>query len=264
MGVISLSSTDLAVTGLLVLALALTSTITREALARSILIAAFRTTVQLLLIGMVLKALFESVHPGFLALIALIMLIMAGREAAARQKYRFKGLWGIGVGTSSMFVSSFTLTVFALNVIIGVEPWYNPQYAIPLLGMMFGNTMSGISLSINHLTQSSWQGRAVIEARLILGSDWKEAISEIRKESIRIGLIPIINAMAAAGIVSLPGMMTGQILAGIPPLEAVKYQIMIMFLITAGTGFGIFTAVWIGCRRLFDHRQRLRLDRLKP
>ena len=69
--------------------------------------------------------------------------------------------------------------------------------------------------------------------------------------------------MAAAGIVSLPGMMTGQILAGSPPVEAVKYQIMIMFLIASGTGFGIFTAVWIGCRRLFDHRQRLRLDRLK-
>jgi putative ABC transport system permease protein len=263
MNIISLTTGDLAITGLLVIALALTSFFTRSGLGWSILIAAFRTTVQLLLIGMVLKALFAHVHIGFITLITFIMLLMAGREVAARQKYRFTGWWGPGVGTASMFISSFTLTLFALHIIVGVEPWYNPQYAIPLLGMMLGNTMSGVTLSINHLTQSSWQRHALIEARLILGSDWKEAISEIQKESIRIGMIPIINAMAAAGVVSLPGMMTGQILSGTPPLEAVKYQIMIMFLIAAGTGFGIITAVWIGCRRLFDNRQRLRLDRLK-
>ena len=73
----------------------------------------------------------------------------------------------------------------------------------------------------------------------------------------------MINAMAAAGIVSLPGMMTGQILAGNPPMEAVKYQILVMFLITAGTGFGTLSAVWLGSKRLFDERQRLRLDRLR-
>jgi putative ABC transport system permease protein len=76
-------------------------------------------------------------------------------------------------------------------------------------------------------------------------------------------LIPIVSAMAAAGIVSLPGMMTGQILAGNPPMEAVKYQILIMFSIAAATGFGTLAAVWLGARRLFDERQRLRLDRLR-
>ena len=82
------------------------------------------------------------------------------------------------------------------------------------------------------------------------------------RSSVRIGMIPMINAMAAAGIVSLPGMMTGQILSGTEPLEAVKYQILIMFLITAGTGFSAIIATWIGARRLFDDRQRLRLERL--
>jgi putative ABC transport system permease protein len=84
----------------------------------------------------------------------------------------------------------------------------------------------------------------------------------MRSESIRSGMIPIINAMAAAGIVSLPGMMTGQMISGTIPLEAVKYQIMIMFLIAAGTGFGTVCAVWVGARYLFDERERLRLDRL--
>ncbi|MBI5062443.1 MAG: ABC transporter permease, partial [Desulfatitalea sp.] len=96
-----------------------------------------------------------------------------------------------------------------------------------------------------------------------LGEAWNQAIETLRRESIRGGLIPIINSMAAAGLVSLPGMMTGQILGGNPPMEAVKYQILIMFLIAGGTGLGTVAAVWLGSRRLFDERQRLRLDRLK-
>lgn len=181
----------------------------------------------------------------------------------SRQKYRIRGWWGFGLGTLSMFVSSFSITLIALNVIVNVDPWYTPQYAIPMLGMMLGNTMNGISLGQDRLNQSAWQQRAVIEARLMLGWTWSRAISDIRQDSIRTGLMPIINAMAAAGIVSLPGMMTGQILAGSPPMEAVKYQILIMFLITAGTGFGTFVAVWFGSRHLFDERERLRLDRLQ-
>ena len=88
------------------------------------------------------------------------------------------------------------------------------------------------------------------------------AVGEIRRDAVRSGLIPVINAMAAAGIVSLPGMMTGQILAGTPPAIAVKYQILIMFVIAVGTGFGTLAAVSAGARRLFDARERLRLDRL--
>jgi putative ABC transport system permease protein len=97
----------------------------------------------------------------------------------------------------------------------------------------------------------------------MLGQDARTAITSIRRDSARAGMIPIINAMAAAGVVSLPGMMTGQILAGSPPMEAVKYQILIMFLIATGTGFGTLTALHLGSKRLFDHRQRLRLDRLR-
>jgi putative ABC transport system permease protein len=80
---------------------------------------------------------------------------------------------------------------------------------------------------------------------------------------MRAGMIPTLNAMAAAGIVSLPGMMTGQILAGTPPVEAVKYQILIMCLIMGATTAGTALAVQVACRRLFDPRERLRLDRLK-
>ena len=97
----------------------------------------------------------------------------------------------------------------------------------------------------------------------LLGQTREEATSDLRRESVRTGMVPILNAMAAAGIVSLPGMMTGQILAGSPPAEAVKYQILIMFLIAAGTGFGVLFSIWLTARRLFDDRHRLRLDRLR-
>ena len=164
-----------------------------------------------------------------------------------------------------MFVSSFLITIVALVLIVKVDPWYTPQYAIPMLGMLLGNTMNGIALGMDRLIQTAWQQRFIIEQRLMLGQRSSEAIRDIRHDSMRAGMIPIINAMAAAGIVSLPGMMTGQILAGSLPIEAVKYQILIMFLITAGTGFGVITVLHLISKRMFDDRQRLRFDQLlKP
>ncbi len=262
MNIISLSPFDLSMAAVLVVVLAFISLILKLGIARSIVIAAIRTVVQLLLIGLVLKTLFAYVDLLWVALLSIFMLLLAGREVMARQQRRFGGLWGYGLGTLSMFISSFTLTVYALIVIVGTDPWYTPQYAIPLLGMMLGNTMTGVSLALDKLTTTAWQQRAVIEARLILGQDWRTAIGDITRDSVRVGMIPMINAMAAAGIVSLPGMMTGQILSGTEPMEAVKYQILIMFLITAGTGFSAMLATWIGARHLFDDRQRLRLERL--
>ena len=262
MNIISLSSFDLSMAAILILVLAALSLILKLELAGRIVIAAIRTVVQLLLIGLVLKELFAQVNLLLITLLSIIMLLIAGREVMARQKRRFGGIWGYGLGTLSMFISSFTLTVYALIVVVGTEPWYTPQYAIPLLGMMLGNTMTGVSLALDKLTTSAWQQRAIIEARLTLGQDWRTAIGDITRDSVRIGMMPMINAMAAAGIVSLPGMMTGQILSGTEPMEAVKYQILIMFLITAGTGFSAMLATWIGARHLFDDRQRLRLERL--
>jgi putative ABC transport system permease protein len=263
MGIISLTPFDLSLAAVLILLLAILSFKMKLDLSRQIVVAAIRTTVQLFLIGLVLKAIFTYVHILWITLLSLAMLAIAGREVMKRQKKRFAGWWGYGVGASSMCVSSFAITIFSLNVIIGVTPWYEPQYAIPLLGMLLGNTMTGIALGLDRLTQTAWEKKEIIEARLTLGHEWDESIAAIRADSIRSGLIPIINSMTVAGLVHLPGMMTGQILSGISPVEAVKYQILIMFLIAAGTGFGTMLSVWLGSRRLFDERSRLRLDRLK-
>ena len=261
--VIALSIWDLALASVLVLILAAISWRMQFGIEKRLLISALRTAVQLSLIGLVLKILFDHATIFWVTLMAAVMLLLAGREVMARQERRFAGWWGFGVGTLSMFLSSFAVTVLALAVLIQPDPWFTPQYAIPLLGMVLGNTMNGIALGLDRLTSAAWQQRQAIEARLMLGFPSGKAIELIRRDSMRVGLVPIVNAMAAAGVISLPGMMTGQILAGTPPMEAGKYQILVMFLIASGTGFGTLAAVWLGSRRLFDERERLRLDRLR-
>ncbi|QEA40731.1 iron export ABC transporter permease subunit FetB [Pistricoccus aurantiacus] len=262
MQVIALAWWQLGLAALMVVTLAACTYLVRLRLGKALLIAGLRTVAQLTLVGVVLETLFAVGGFIWVALMAMVMLLIAGREVMARQQRRLTGGWAFGIGTLSMFLSSFSVTVLTLTLIIGPEPWYTPQYAIPLLGMLLGNTMTGVALALDRLTSSAWQQRGVIENRLMLGQPWQEAIGDIRREAMRGGMIPIINAMAAAGVVSLPGMMTGQILAGSPPALAVKYQILVMFTITVGTGFGTLVAVLLGSRRLFDERERLRLDRL--
>ncbi len=259
---ITLDALDLMLAALLVLALATLAARMQLSVSGQLLVAGVRTTVQLLLVGLVLKTVFENAQLHWIVIIAMVMLTAAAWEVLSRQKRRLRGWWGFGAGAFAMFISSFLITLFALLIIIQADPWYSPQYLIPLLGMLLGNTMNGIALGMDRLIQDAWQQRLMIEQRLMLGQTGVEAIADIRRNSMRAGMIPIINAMATAGIVSLPGMMTGQILAGAPPVEAVKYQILIMFLITAGTGFGVITVLHLISKRMFDARDRLSLHKL--
>lgn len=261
--IINLTPLSLGFASLLVIALALISIRLQFGTEKQLLIAGVRTVLQLSLVGVVLTWVFSQENPFWIGAMATTMLLIAGTEVMRRQQRPFLGFWGYGIGTISMFFSSFTIATMALMFVISVRPWYTPQYAIPLLGMMLGNSMTGVALGLDRLTQTAWQQRQVIEARLILGQTGSQAIREIRRESIRSALMPIINSMSIVGLVSLPGLMTGQILAGAVPAQAVKYQIMIMFMICGGTGFGSMAAIMMGSRRLFDHRHRLRLDRLK-
>ncbi|MGN7613730.1 ABC transporter permease [Magnetococcales bacterium HHB-1] len=260
--IIHLGPEKLLLASLLIILLGGVSWLQKLGVARSIFIAALRAVVQLSLIGMVLTTLFAVKNPFWIFLIAMVMLLAAGREVMMRQTRRLSGWYGYGLALISMMLSSLVIAIAVLTLIISPTPWYTPQYAIPILGMMLGNTMNAISLSVETLNQNSWRERRTIEARLILGHHWFEAITPIYRQAIRTGMIPMINSMAAAGLVSLPGMMTGQILGGNPPMVAVQYQILLLFMIATGTGLGTMAAVWLSARRLFDDRQRLRLDRL--
>jgi len=229
---------------------------------RSLLFAAIRMVVQLALVGVVLTTLFSVISPVWTGLAALVMVLFAGHEAAQRQERRLSGWWSYGLGTGCMMMSSVVATVFALLTALQPSPWYDPRYAIPLLGMILGNCMTGVGLGLNTLTTSLVSRRPGVEAPLMLGASRQVATAPVTREALRSALMPVINSMAATGVVSLQGMMTGQILGGVPPVEAVKYQILVMFLIAGGTGLGAVTAVLGGVYRLTDARHRLRLDRL--
>lgn len=259
---ITLDYADIAMAALLLVLNGLLSIWLRLSLERQLAVAATRMCVQLGLVGLVLKTLFELVSPWLTGLVVLAMVLFAGREVMSRQERRFRGFWAYGLGTTSVLIAGILVTVFALATQIQPDPWYHPRYAIPLLGMILGNTMTGIAIGLNTLTGQIRRERNAIEAMLALGETRAVAFRPLVRSAVRSGLIPIVNAMSAAGVVSLPGMMTGQILSGVEPIEAIKYQILIMFLIAGGTGIGVVTAVHAGAWRLSDARHRLRLDRL--
>jgi putative ABC transport system permease protein len=259
---IALSYWQLAATSVFVLIDAALSVLFGLGVHRSLLFAALRMVVQLTLVGLVLTTLFTVVSPLWTALAALVMVLVAGHEAAQRQERRLSGWWSYGLGTACMMMASVVVTVFALATALQPSPWYDPRYSIPLLGMILGNCMTGVGLGLNTLTTSLANRRASVEAQLMLGASREVAAAPVMREALRSALMPVINSMAATGVVSLPGMMTGQILGGVPPSEAVKYQILVMFLIAGGTGLGAVTAVLSGLYRLTDTRHRLRLDRL--
>ncbi len=262
MNYIELGWTDLALASLLVVLNAVLSLALQLGIERRLLVAAARTVIQLLLVGVVLTALFDAASPGWTALAAVLMVAFAGREVLARQERRLAGGWTYGLGAGCMLLAAGLVTLFALSTAIRPDPWYDPRYAIPLLGMVLGNTMTGIALGLDTLSSGLSRERAAVEAQLALGATRWTATRPLVRRSLRAGLMPIINSMAAAGLVALPGMMTGQILAGAEPVQAVKYQVLIMFLIAGGTVLGAVTAVFGGVARLTDARHRLRLDRL--
>ncbi len=260
---ISLGPTDLAIASVLVLIDAGLSVALGLGIHRSLLIAAVRMTAQLAIMAALLTLLFSTASPVWTALAVTVMLAFAGNEIRQRQQRRFEGWWGFGLGTGAITAASLAVTCFALVTAIRPEPWYNARYAIPLLGMILGNCMTGVALGLDSLGESVFKQRAAIEARLLLGGTRWQALQPVVQASLRRGLMPVVNAMSATGVVALPGMMTGQILGGVPPSEAVKYQILVMFLIAGGTGFGTAAAVLAGVWRLTDGRHRLREDRLR-
>ncbi len=231
-------------------------------LERQLLIAAARMIVQLLLIGLILKALFAAASPWLTAFVALTMVAFAAREIWARQERALIGPWGFGLGGGAMMFAGVLVTTLALTTQIQPDPWWTPRFALPLFGMILGNTMTGVSLGLDTLNSTVHRERVAIEAQLLLGATRWSATAPFVRRALRSGFMPIINAMAATGVVSLPGMMTGQILSGVDPTEAVKYQLLIMFLIGGATGIGVLVAVLASIWRLTDDRHRLRLDRL--
>lgn len=253
---------DLAFAAILVVLNAALTWMLELGLTRTILIAGVRVIVQLLLVGLVLKTVFALASPVLIATVALAMFAMASYEISSRQERRFAGAWGYGIGAGTTMLATLLVTAFALFGTLRPSPWYAPQVLIPLLGIILGNVMNGVSVSLNALSTAIVRERPAIEGRLALGTDRHTALKPLQRSALRSGMIPIINQMSAAGVITLPGMMTGQILAGMDPLEAAKYQILLLFLLSGGAGLGALGAIYVATWRITDERDRLRLDRL--
>jgi len=188
------------------------------------------------------------------------MTLVAGTSAAGRGKRTYAGQRLDSV--ASVWVSSWLVTAIGLFAVIRIDPWYEPQYAIPILGMILGNTLTGVSLGMERMTQELTTGRGTIEMILALGGTRWEAAQGATRQAVRAGMMPTLNQMTVVGIVSLPGMMTGQVLAGENPEDAVRYQIVIMFLIAAASALGTVGAVLLTYRRLFSADHRFLLHKL--
>lgn len=262
MNPVHLTAADIAIAGTLLLADGLLSVAFGLRLHRPLAIAAARLVVQLTLVGFLLRAVFALQSPAVTLLLILLMTAIAAREAAARPNRRLGRLGNIAI-TGAAVAGAMAITVaLALATALRPQPWWNPQTAIPLAGIVLGTVLNAASLSLDALLGGVARERAAIEARLALGERAGAALRPLVRDAARRGLLPIVNQMSAAGIVTLPGIMTGQILAGMDPIAAVKYQILLMFLLAGGGFLAAVGTAWAAARRLTDARDRLRLDRL--
>ena len=256
MNAITLDFIDLGIASALIVLTGTVSFVLRLGLERQLAVAAVRTVVQLLLVGYVLNWVFGLDNPWAVGGLALIMVAAASRAAVQRPRHTFTGITGRAF--LSLAASGLLTTLMVTTVIIKVEPWYRPQYVIPLLGMILGNGLTGLSLCLDQLLETFAERRARVELELALGATRWEAARGPVADGVRRGMIPIINSMMVVGIVSLPGMMTGQILAGENPLNAVKYQIVVMFMIAASAAFSSLFMGWFVFRSAFNPRHQLR------
>ncbi|SMG23927.1 ABC transporter permease [Paraburkholderia susongensis] len=256
----NLSLWDVAIAALLIVVNGAVSVALKLDLERKLAWAAVRTVVQLLAIGYVLGWVFQYGRWYVVLPLMIVMTLIAGFAGAQRGSHGYAGQRADSV--LSIWVSSWLVAAVGLFVVIRIHPWYEPQYAIPILGMILGNTLTGVSLGIERMTEELTARRDRVEMALALGATRWEAAQAPARQAVRAGMMPTLNQMAVVGVVSLPGMMTGQVLAGQSPLQAVRYQIVIMFLIAASSALGTVGAVLLTYQRLFSAEQQFLPSRL--
>jgi len=184
--------------------------------------ALFRMLIQLMLIGYVLTYIFDANSPYLVVLILSIMLIAASVIALRPVQKRRNSLY-LYAFIAILVGGVFTLIMVVFGV-LDLNPWYEPRFLIPIAGMIFANSMNAVSISAERFESEISRENSYIDARAT---------------SYKAALIPIVNALFAVGLVSLPGMMTGQILSGVDPLVAVRYQIMVMLMILGSAGISV-------------------------
>jgi len=255
--IIDISWIQVATTTLLVVITGACSILLNLKLEKDLLIGTIRTFAQLFLLGYVLTMVFALNDPLVVSLLFAFMILFAaititGRIREKRVKYFSPVL-------ASMFLSYVAIALFVMTAVMRVDPWYLPQYFIPLGGMIIGNSMNALAIAIDNWFEGLKKERERVELYLCLGATPVEATTENFKEAVRAGMIPSINALMSVGVVFIPGMMTGQVLAGVDPLIAVKYQIVIMLLLVGSTAISTILALHFVRKRSFSRNETLLL-----
>lgn len=259
---ILLSTSDIAIAASLVVLDSALSLWLGLGLHRQISWAALRMVLQLLLIGVVLRMVFSLASPVWTLLLCTVMVATAAREVAVRPEWRLVRGGNYAIGAATVAASTAVTALLALTTAIRPQPWFDPHYAIPLVGFLLGTILNAASLGLDGVLSGVGRERAAIEAQLALGATRTQAMMPLMRSAIRRALVPIINQMSASGIITLPGLMTGQLIAGMDPMQAAKYQILLMFLLSGGAGLAAVGSVYLAAWQMTDARHRLRLDRL--
>ena len=246
---------ELSLAALFIFASAMMSFIFKLKVEKFFLIGALRSTLQLGLIGIFLKTIFLSKSPTFTLAYMLFMTLAASFTIYSRSPKKRKFLFMDSFLAS--FFSAWIIVLIPVNLIASPSPWYHPQFYIPLLGMLLGNSLNGITLALTTVSNGFNKDKHHIEELLSLGATKWEASRSVFQEAMKVGTMPITNAMMVSGLVSLPGMMTGQILAGASPVSAAKYQLFILFLISAASFFGTLGSVYFSYQRSFTEMHQI-------
>lgn len=217
-------------------------------------VGSMRMTVQLVIAGFILTYILKNPHPAFTIGYLVAMIVFAIHRVLSKNKelnLRFK----IAIG-ASLSVSGIAIVLFFVMAIVN-QDIFNPQYTIPLSGMIFGNAMTGVNLGVKTFRESIDSERARIETLLNFGAKPKHILLPFVNQALETAILPTLNSMVGMGIVSLPGMMTGQILSGTLPTTAILYQIAIMIAICTVVCLSVFGSLYFGYRTLYNDRNQI-------
>lgn len=231
----------------------------RLSLEKDLLWGALRGAVQLIVIGHVLLLLFAHQSAGWVALALGVMGLVAGYTSARRVEHGPPwrrlfpfALVSLGAGAAVALVPVFLW-------VVPLQPWFNARYTIPIGGMMLSNAMNVVALVFERTFAAAAASSEEIEQMLALGATPKQALERHTRAAVRAALIPTLNGLLTVGLVALPGMMTGQLISGTAPEQAVRYQIVILYQLVAVAAVAGVIAVGFARRLLFTARAQLTL-----
>ncbi|MBF0407833.1 MAG: ABC transporter permease [Candidatus Riflebacteria bacterium] len=229
-----------------------------EEIGKSLITSIARMTLQLFLLGYVLLELFRSSNWIFTVSAYLLMLLFGTQLIISRCGVKFKGIYL--VIASSMGISVTTVMAYFTLLVIQSDSVMEPRHIIPIAGMILCNSMNGAALAVERFFSALRSSRNDFETLLSLGATVNEASKSCFKQAFRASLMPMMMTMSSAGLVSIPGMMVGQILCGASPLVSVKYQIAILIAMTTSVSITAFLSLKLACRYFFTDTGTYRDD----